>query len=315
MGLTCSQTLAGLPNRPQIMVVHDRPVIVETVREVLGADCEIITAADEPALLALCTATLPDLVLVDDAMPAAAAIQVLEQFKATQSLAHIPVIFIVAQTDSVRETVYLDAGAADFVTEPINSSVLRARVKTHLLLKVQSDQLRAMAFHDGLTGVYSRHYLATQMEIESARAKRSGSVLSLMMIDIDHFHAYNEYYGHQAGDDALRLVARVLESKLQRPGDLTARFGDDAFACLLPVTDFEPAMYVADQIEQAVRARGTGHASAADAPVVTISIGVVTRRRALDGGPEAMLGLADEQLRHAMEQGGARVCGKVLYRP
>ena len=308
-------TLADLPRRPRVWLVEDQPLIIQTVQQELGTDCQVLVAADGPALNALSAEKLPDLVLLDSDLPGLNGLHLMEQIKAAQPLQQIPVIFITARTDGIPETPGLDVAEADFVTKPINPSVLRWRVRTHLLLKFHADQLRGMIFRDGLTGVFSRYYFEEQIGVECARAKRNTSVLSLMMIDIDYFQAYNDYYGHQAGDDALRLIARVLESQLHRPGDLVARYGGEEFVCLLPATDFEPAMQLAGRIEQAVRARSIGHASSLTAPVVTVSIGLATRRRATDGGAEALLRLAGEQLTIAKQQGRARVCGKVVSRP
>lgn len=313
MSLTRSLALSDLPSRPKIVLVTDQPAITQTVHDGLGTDCELFTVAEGPSAFALCAKTLPDLVLLDGETPGVNGLQVLEQITTAQSLLHIPVIVITAPVGSVQETAYFDAGAADSIAKPVNPSVLHARVRTHLLLKFQSDRLRALALRDELTGVYSRRYLEEQIDVECARAKRSGGVLSLLMIEIDHFNAYQDYYGPPAGDDALHLVARVLESKLHRPGDLIARYGGDLFACLLPATDFEPAMQLAEGIEQAVRARGIGHTSFSAAPVLTLSVGVATRRRAMDGGADALLRLTDEQRGQANQRGGGQVCGKVLY--
>ena len=168
---------------------------------------------------------------------------------------------------------------------------------------------------DRLTGVYNRPFLEKQVAVECARAQRSASILSLLLVGIDDFNAYTDSYGHTAGEDALRLVARVLGMKLQRPGDLVARYDDDVFACLLPATDFEPARQLAEQIELTVRTRDLGHASSADSRPMTISIGIVTRRRALDGDPAALLRLAEEQLDQARQRGRTQIGGKVLNRP
>ena len=307
-------TLNELSRRPSILVADDQPMIIESVEHALGSDYQVFIATDGPSALSSCTRTAPDLVLLDYEMPGMNGLQVLEQLKATPSLRHIPVIVLTSYGDSVHETACLEAGAADFVVKPVNPSVLRARVRTHLQIKFYSDRLRDMAFRDELTGVYSRRYLEEQVLIECARARRHGNVLSLLLIEVDHFQAYADHYGHQAGDDALRMVARVLESHLLRPGDLVARAGEVQFACLLPTTDFEPAMQLATQLEQAVRERGIAHTSSATAPVMTISIGLATRRRAPEGGYEALLHLASEQLDQARQQGCARVCGKILRR-
>jgi diguanylate cyclase (GGDEF)-like protein len=304
-----------LPRRPNVLVVDDQPMIIESIDHALGSDCQIFIATDGSTALSICTQTAPDLLLLDYDLPDMNGLQVLEQLKATPALRHIPVIILTSHGDSLYETTCLEAGAADFVVKPVNPSVLRARVRTHLLIKFHSDQLRDLAFRDELTGVYSRRYFEDQVLVECARARRHGNVLSLLLIEVDHFKAYTDHYGHQAGDDALRMVARVLESHLLRPGDLVAKAGDEQFACLLPATDFESAMQLAARLEQAVRNRGIAHTSSATAPVVTISIGLATRRRALEGDHEALLHLAHDQLNQAKQQGCARVCGKVLHRP
>ena len=192
-----------------------------------------------------------------------------------------------------------------------DEAMYRAKEAGRDRLKVfQSDET-----HDHLTGVYSRPFLEQQVAVECARAQRSGSIVSLMLIGIDNFKGYADCFGPQAGDDALRLVAKVLGSKVQRPGDLVARYGGDVFACLLPVTDFESARQLAEQIVQAVRIRDLGHASSAVAPAMTVSCGIATRRRALDGDAQALLSLAGEQLDQARHKGRSQVCGKVLHRP
>lgn len=307
-------TRADPQHRPTVLVVDDRPMIIASRDHALGSDHQVFIATDAPGALSICQETPPDLVLLDYTMPGMNGLQVLEQLKSTPSLRHIPVIVLTAHGGSDYETACLEAGAADFVVKPVNPNVLRARVRAHLRLKFYSDHLRDMALRDELTGVYSRRYFEDQVFIECARARRNGSVLTLLLVAVDHFKAYTDHYGLQAGNDALRLVARVLESQLLRPGDLIFRFDDESFACLLPATDFEPAMQLAERLEQAVRARGIAHASSATAPVVTISIGMATRRRALDGEHEALLQLARDQLALARQQGCARVCGKVIHR-
>jgi diguanylate cyclase (GGDEF)-like protein len=311
-------SLADLPCRPKVLLIEDQPSVIRTVEDVLGTDCQVFIAADGLSAMALCTEKLPDLVLLDYEILGTSGLQAVGQLRAVETLQHIPVIFIASHPDRLFETFATDfaadRGNIDVVAKPVNPNVLHSRVTAHLLLKFHCQQLRSVIFRDGLTGVYNRSYFEEQIGAECLRAQRGGTVLSLLLIDIDGFNAYKEEFGQNAGDDALRLVARVLESQLRRPGDLVARYRGEEFVCLLPATDFEPAMQLAERIEKEIRARSLGHASASGASGITLSIGMATRRRSLDGGSDALLRLAGEQLEYAKQQGGARVSGKVLHR-
>ena len=97
--------------------------------------------------------------------------------------------------------------------------MVRARVKTQLTLKRQSDLMRQLVFLDGLTGVFNRRYFDQQLLTEMARAVRTQNPLSLIMLDVDFFKRFNDRYGHQAGDDCLRRVAQTLKQALRRPAD------------------------------------------------------------------------------------------------
>lgn len=314
MSQTRLNSLADLPRRPKILVLEDHPTTIQSIRQALEADCQIYIAADGPSAVSLYSEKRPDLVLLDYEMLGATAPEILSQIRESQFQQHVPVFFMAAEAEHVCDMLGRDSGNSDFILKPLEPNVLHSRARTHLLLKFHSDQLRSVTFRDGLTGVYSRAYFEEQIAIECARSKRTGTVLSLLRLDVDFFRAYNDAYGHAAGDDALCLVARALQSQLQRPGDIVARYDGEEFACLLPETDFEPATQLAKRLEQAVRARGISHTASSVAPVLTISIGLSTRRRAADGGPETLMQLAGEQLDQAKQQGRARVCGKVLYR-
>jgi diguanylate cyclase (GGDEF)-like protein len=187
--------------------------------------------------------------------------------------------------------------------------VVRARVRTHLTLKAQADQLRRLALVDGLTGVYNRRHFDEQFVLEWRRAQREGSTLSLLIADIDHFKAFNDRFGHQAGDDCLRRVAQQLQAGLRRPGDLVARWGGEEFACVLPRTEATGARHLAQLLEAGVRALALEHP---DSPlgVVTLSLGVATARPQLVHDADALFARADAQLYRAKSEGRARACSE-----
>ena len=133
--------------------------------------------------------------------------------------------------------------------------------------------LGALALEDCLTGLANRRRLDTALDTEFRRAGRNGRPLALIMLDVDHFKAYNDIYGHPAGDDCLRAIGGVLRTLTQRAGDLAARCGGEEFAVLMPDTDEAGAAWVAERIVDAVRALGLAHAGS-DAGCVSISAGV-----------------------------------------
>lgn len=164
-------------------------------------------------------------------------------------------------------------------------------------------RLLALAEQDGLTGLANRRTFDDTLRQEFRRAKRERKNFALIMIDVDWFKAFNDRYGHLAGDDCLRKVGRVLSSTLQRPADLAARYGGEEFVALLPNTDEIGAATVAERIRQAVLELAIKHDASA-CGVATISAGVaglnVVGR---DGEAEALLQAADQALYCAKRTG------------
>jgi diguanylate cyclase (GGDEF)-like protein/PAS domain S-box-containing protein len=134
------------------------------------------------------------------------------------------------------------------------------------------DTLTARAASDGLTGLANRRHFDERLRDEWARAKRDGTPLSLLMIDVDHFKRFNDQYGHQAGDACLRSLAEILANEARRPTDLAARYGGEEFALLLPGTDAEGCARVGEQVRDALRELAIPHANP-PSNLVTVSLG------------------------------------------
>ena len=298
--------------KPKLLVVDDQPINIQVMHQVFGGDYQVFMATSGPQALAICKANPPDLVLLDIVMPGMDGFEVCSRLKADDATCNIPVIFVTAHTDAAQETHGLGLGAVDFIAKPVNPAVVRARVKTQLTLKFQSDLLRKLVFLDGLSGVYNRRYFDQQLGIEWARSTRSSFPLSAIMIDVDHFKLFNDRYGHQSGDDCLRQIAVALKVCLKRPGDLVARYGGEEFACILPDTPFDDAMSLANDLERKVRALAIPHESSSVAEVITVSVGVATRTVDSADDAAALVGLADSQLYNAKQSGRGRVCGARL---
>lgn len=167
--------------------------------------------------------------------------------------------------------------------------------------------IRQQAVIDALTGIPNRRAFLERTEIEYRRSLRDGKPLSIVMADIDFFKAYNDTYGHAAGDACLQRVAQVIKSALKRPGDFCARYGGEEFVLLLPDTAREDALLVAERIRAAVESMAMQHEKALPAGVVTLSLGVSTTGGAVPDSFEKELQLADMALYAAKERGRNRV--------
>ncbi len=169
-------------------------------------------------------------------------------------------------------------------------------------------ELRAQAQVDGLTGIANRRHFDQALAVEIGRADRDRAALALLMLDVDHFKAYNDGYGHPKGDDCLRTLAQTVRSVLRRPGDLVARYGGEEMAILLPRTDEPGAVTVANRVRAAVRGCEIEHRDG-KAGWVTVSVGVAVR----PPGPEActtemLVNAADAALYAAKAAGRDTVC-------
>lgn len=295
--------------RPRILVVDDQPANIQTLYQVLKGDYDVSMATDGVQALAQCQRRAPDLVLLDVVMPGIDGFEVCKRLKSDPALRDIPVIFVTARDSAEDETLGLEVGAVDFIAKPISPPVVRARVRTHVALKRQTDLLRSLAFNDGLTGVANRRWFDERLQVEWLRCRRNRMPLALILLDLDHFKAYNDHYGHQAGDDCLRAVAAAMKARLGRPADLLARYGGEEFVCLLPETPLDGALAKADDLGRAVQELAIAHAAAATAPVVTISRGVAAMLPEQGHEPAELLQRADAMLYAAKHAGRNRSCG------
>jgi len=179
---------------------------------------------------------------------------------------------------------------------------ISAHKRAEAKLEEVNFQLEILASTDALTGIANRRCFDETLTKEWRRAMRSGESLSLLLLDVDRFKAYNDCYGHQAGDYCLKRIAVAMSSVIRRQPDLAARYGGEEFAVILPHTQLAGARYVAEQIVQAVRELATQHA-AAPAGIVTVSIGVACLVPQSGYEPAELIDLADSALYHAKESG------------
>lgn len=291
-------------NRPTVLVVDDERVNRAVLAELLADECRVILAKDGPSALQRTQEERVSLVLLDASMPGMDGYEVLRRLKADDRTAKIEVIFVTGQTDEQDEERGLLLGAVDYIAKPIRPALVRARVRNHLKLARQREELELLSLRDGLTGIANRRHFDMEFNRVCRHAARSGDSLSLAMIDVDYFKQYNDRYGHGAGDMALARIAQALVATVQRPYDTAARYGGEEFVLLLPGVD-EPAATL-EQVRADVAALGIAHAGSDTASVLTISCGGVVARAELAREPARLLRWADEALYQAKREGRNR---------
>lgn len=184
-----------------------------------------------------------------------------------------------------------------------------------IILEDRSDQhnqhafLHTLAYQDALTGLANRRQLDESLEAEWRRCRRSSKPLSALMIDIDFFKAYNDRYGHQAGDHCLALIANTLQTCSQRAQDLVARYGGEEFVCLLPEASLPEACQLAEKLRGAIEQLNIEHLGSPVYGRVTVSIGVCCAIPSSTQGASQLVAQADQQLYQAKQSGRNRVCG------
>jgi diguanylate cyclase (GGDEF)-like protein len=170
-------------------------------------------------------------------------------------------------------------------------------------------QLSLFASRDGLTGLFNRREFDISVEREWQAGLRDGTPVSLLMLDVDSFKAYNDRYGHQLGDEVLTQVATSFREKCNRPRDIVARYGGEEFVALLPATSLDGALHLAEDVRRGVADRRIEHAAGKHA-VVTVSLGVATMVPTTDGSPADLIRAADVLLYEAKRAGRNRVVSR-----
>jgi diguanylate cyclase (GGDEF)-like protein len=301
--------------------------IIHDVLSDVGCN-DVSVAGQDDDVLALAEA-LPDLDLVVLALelPERPGLELCGTLAAR--FPSVPILVLSATNDVTSLQAAFAAGARDFIARPLRVGELDARAR--LALRHRAECLRAIQREerltsqarrleqskgdlervicvDQLTGVANRRHFDNMLQLEWRRALRAGSALSVVMLDLDYFHALNELYGHLGGDLRLKRVADAMAHCLRRPSDLLARYGGEEFVALLPDTDAAGACVVAERLRLKIEELQLPHEASACHSVVTISAGVATGVASVDRDPETLVAAADAALFRAKNGGRNRYC-------
>jgi len=179
----------------------------------------------------------------------------------------------------------------------------RVADRTTINLHESNQDLSGKAHYDALTGIFNRRYLEDNLRRLISLTARSGSFLSVLLIDVDYFKNYNDAYGHCAGDECLKSVANVIEGSLSRSEDFAARYGGEEFAIVLPNTDENGARHIAGRILTNILERKIPHGKSEIADQVTVSIGVTSSPAFYEQSPGDYIKRADEALYRSKRNG------------
>ena len=271
-----------------ILLVDDEIAVLKLLgKQLQEAGFQNVRALSDPSrAIAVIESLLPDLVLLDLRMRPVNGLEILEYVRRTERTQHIPVIVLTSDTKEGVEITALNLGANDFLTKPVRASQLGARVRNTLSIKVYRDlaneysmQLETDVLSDALTGVSNRRAFEYEIKRRISEWNRHSTPFGLLMIDLDHFKRINDLHGHRVGDNALRDVAKVLQSAT-RDMDLITRYGGEEFAVVLPNTRLHESVEVAERIRQAIER----FEFAVEEQVVgmTVSVGVANAMRSDD---------------------------------
>jgi diguanylate cyclase (GGDEF)-like protein len=262
----------------------------------------------------------PQLVLLDARMPVMDGYEAARRIREMLSDDWLPIIFLSASEDDQDLEKGIEAGGDDYLVKPVSYVVLHAKIRAmHRIeemrqklitlsgqLAAANEELALLSYQDGLTGIANRRRFDTYLDQELLRATRHARPLGLVLLDVDYFKGYNDRHGHQAGDQCLRQVADGLRSCCRRPADLAARYGGEEFALILPETDAEGAMQVAEEARAAIAALNLPHGASEAGPLVSISAGVAAREPQARLTQQQLLARSDEALYLAKNLGRNR---------
>lgn len=252
-----------------------------------------------------------DLILISTQLADIDGLRLATQFKALEEVRNVPIVMMVDEEDQHLMLKGLDLGVNDYLLTPVDFNEMFARVKTQIRRKKYQEALKSnyqesvsMAVTDGLTRLYNRHYLDTHLKNLVRQAVEQGRNLSAVMMDMDHFKAVNDTYGHDVGDEVLRELAAIIVRTI-RSADLAARYGGEEFVILMPETDAARAYEASERLRKAVETAPFAISHADGVIHKTVSIGYATMME--NDTPETLLKRADMALYQAKNAGRNKV--------
>jgi diguanylate cyclase (GGDEF)-like protein len=322
----CAGTVEG---SMRVLIIDDSQAMRELVAAMISEmGHEPVVAAAGAEGLTLFDSARPDLVLLDVEMPGLDGYETARRMREASHTKWVPIIFLSGGREDQDLNRAIQAGGDDYLVKPCSEIVLAAKIRamqrlgemrrelleTSQKLAAANSELEHQTRMDSLTGIANRRHLEIHLGTEFKRAVRTHSPLAVLLCDVDHFKLYNDRYGHPAGDECLRQVARLLVAHARRPSDLAARYGGEEFSVVMPDTPLERARTIAWGICEGIAKLRIPHEASKTGAFVTISVGGACGVPTREASVADFLKAADVALYRAKDQGRNRVtiieCGE-----
>ena len=297
----------------RVLIIDDSPRQAERLMAEMAGEHRPVIENDPSKALTAARGPV-DLVILNVSSEGYDGLRLLAQLRSDAVSRNAPVLAVVEEGERQTVVKALELGASDVLLRPIDLQELAARSRTLIRHKRYNDFLRdrldhslEMAVTDPLTGLHNRRYMAGQLEPLTQHAARGGAPASVLLLDIDHFKAINDTFGHDAGDEVLREFAVRLATNV-RAVDLPCRYGGEEFVVIMPETRIEDAQRIAERIRAQI-AGAPFRVLGGEALTVTISVGVAATGGEGDS-PETLIKRADEALYNAKQSGRNKVIAK-----
>jgi diguanylate cyclase (GGDEF)-like protein len=285
-----------------ILIIEDSESAIAMLTRVLTSEYNINVAMNGRDGIEIAKKTRPDVIILDIVMPDIDGFEAITILKKAVSTRYIPVIFITSLTNIEDEERGLALGGSDYITKPFSDAIVKLRVKNQIRMLDYINTIEKLSRIDQLTGLPNRRSFHERLQSEWKLAVREGNILSILIIDIDHFKKCNDTFGHLMGDTVLQKVAKSIMTNIKKPTDFVARWGGEEFIALLPKTESAGAVYVAELIRKAVEnlvvTFNDGRSTS-----VTVSAGVNTHRPTKQCSLNNFLHYADDALYAAKRNG------------
>lgn len=253
-----------------VLVVEDSPATAKLLEiKLLEEGFNVVMSANAKDAIDKLYDFSPDLILSDVMMPEMDGFELLQKVRSETMRGDIPFIFISSKSSTEDKLRGFHLGGDDYITKPFQVDELIARIRVNIK---RSERLRKESATDFLTGAFNRRAMETRLAIELQRSHRFGRIFTVGLVDIDHFKAFNDTYGHLVGDEVLRAIARKIQAQL-RDIDVVSRFGGEEFFIIMPETEKKNARTAMERVRSAIASTILAGPDGADVSV-SVSIGI-----------------------------------------